>query len=305
VIRGNENKGPNRGQQDLYSHIVEAYPDTSYYVNVDDDVIYHREWMDHLLAARHRCTAIGLNGVFTALNMPYRRPHAVLKTEDQTCLLKWKQPALNWLIPRDVYEDVGPFQDEGIAYDTVYSHWMRLKHYSVICLKPSYVQNIGLLGAYATDDTTTSRDFVGEGVGRSRIERWVDAVGYTARRVPDMARRCVDRAAHQVAPVRWGSEFVHEARARSGASVAMFSFEDAIRLGWDQGDAARRVREVQDADPGGAAAIIDVRENRAGTPVWVECEWTFSPNLRELGALSLARPVPPPETIHQPMFPVT
>lgn len=297
VIRGSENKGPNRGQQDIYQQLVEEYPHAPYYLNVDDDVVYHRDWVSHLLAAQRYCRGAGLNGIFTALNMPYRRAHAVVKTQGQCYLLKWKQPALNWLIPRDLYTAVGPFRDEGIAYDTVYSHWMRLKHYSVICLTPSYVQNIGLLGAYATDDTTTSRDFVGDGDGHSRLARWADGVRYTVRRIPAMARRSMDCSAEPVAPVRWGAEFVHEGRARGGASVAMFSFDDAVRLGWDKRAAARRVLEVQAADPDGAAGIIALRENRAGTPVWVECDWTFSPNVRECATLELAQAAPAPEML--------
>lgn len=291
IIRGSENKGPNRGQQDLYQQIVADYPDAPYYVNVDDDVIYHRDWMIHLAAAQQQCRALGLNGVFTALNMPYRQPHGVLKSGGRTYLLKWKQPALNWLIPRDLYADVGPFRDEGIAYDTVYSHWMRLKHYAVICLAPSYVQNIGLLGAYATDDTTTSRDFVGAGAGRSRLAGWLDAARYTARRLPARARRSLDQTADRVAPVRWGTEFVHEGRTRGGRSVAMFSFDDASRLGWTPHAAAQRVEAVRHADPDGAAGIVALRTNRAGLPVWVECDWAFAPNPRECATLGLAPPL--------------
>lgn len=288
IIRGEENKGPNRGQQDVYAQIADDYPNAPCFINVDDDVVYHRDWLTELFAAQRACGALGFTGVFTALNMPYRRPHAVLKSAGRTYLLKWKQPALNWLIPRDLYRDVGPFRDEGIAYDTVYSHWMRLKHYAVVCLAPSYVQNIGLLGAYATDDTTTSCDFVGEGAGRPRAAAWVDAARYHLRRVPARARRALDRTADRVAPVRWGSEFVHEGLARDGRSVAMYSFDDAARLGWDRQRAADRVDAVREADPAGAAGIVALRRNRAGVPVWVECDWRFAPTLRERAALALA-----------------
>lgn len=294
ILRGDENKGPNRGQQDVYAQIVDDYPDAPYFINVDDDVIYHRDWLVHLLAAQRQCGALGLNGVFTALNMPYRRPHAVLKSAGRTYLIKWKQPALNWLIPRDLYRDVGPFRDEGIAYDTVYSHWMRLKHYAVVCLAPSYVQNIGLLGAYATDDTTTSCDFVGAGAGRARAAAWVDAARYHLRRVPARARRALDQTADRVAPVRWGSEFVHEGRARDGRSVAMYSFDDAGRLGWTPDAAAQRVDAVRQADPDGAAGIVALRRNRAGLPVWVECDWAFAPTLRECRAFALG---PTPDAV--------
>jgi hypothetical protein len=297
VIRGEINKGPNLGQQDVFRQIVDEYPDAPYFVNVDDDVVYHCDWMMQLLAARKDCRQFGLNGVFTALNMPYRDAHATLVAQGGKYLLKWKQPALNWLIPRDLYEAVGPFRDEGIAYDTVYSHWMRLKHFPVICLTPSYVQNIGLLGAYASDDTTTSCDFVGEGEGHSPFVRLSHAARYTLRRLPGKARRLVDALSHQVAPVRWGTEFVHEGVTRAGESVAMFSFEDAVRLGWDKNAAAHRVLEVQQADWGGASGIRALRRNRQGTPVWVECRWVFSPNLREMAALDLDQRVPAPEAV--------
>lgn len=293
VIHGTENKGPNLGQQDIYRQVVEEYPSAPHYLNVDDDVVYHRDWLTHLLAAHEACQSVGLNGVFTALNMPYRNPHSVLTMHGRKYLLKWKQPALNWLIPRNLYEDVGPFRDEGIAYDTVYSHWMRLKNYSVICMTPSYVQNIGLLGAYATDDTTTSRDFVGEGEGYPLVARLNHALRYTLRRLPENARRLLDNTATQVAPVRWGTEFVHEGIDQAGESVAMFSFDDGMRLGWPKEEAARRVIEVQHADRGGTSGIVTLRKNRQGTPVWVECRWRFAPNLRELPTLKLAAPSAP------------
>lgn len=297
IIHGTENKGPNLGQQDIYRQIVDEYPDAPYYVNVDDDVVYHRDWLTRLLAAESNCRRLGLNGVFTALNMPYRKEHAVLMTQGERYLLKWKQPALNWLIPRDLYEDVGPFHDEGIAYDTVYSHWMRLKNHPVICMTPSHVQNIGLLGAYATDDTTTCRDFMGEGKGDSRLIRLGRSVHFTLRRLPDRLRHALDEAATPISPIRWGTEFVHEGMGHSGESVAMFSFDDAVRLGWDKHAAARRVIEVQQAGVPDAAAILALRTNRQGVPVWVEVRWRFAPNLRELATLDLPHRMPEPEAI--------
>lgn len=297
VIRGEVNKGPNLGQQDIYEQIVDEYPDAPYFVNVDDDVVYHRDWMTHLLVAQRDCQHIGLSGVFTALNMPYRGAHATLTMQGRQYLLKWKQPALNWLIPREVYEAVGPFRDEGIAYDTVYSHWMRLKHIPVVCLRPSYVQNIGLLGAYASDDTTTSCDFVGEGEGSSPYAHLGHDARYILRRLPGKVRGLFDELAHQVAPVRWGAEFVHEGVTRTGESVAMFSFDDAARLGWDRHAAANRVLEVQLADWGGASGIRALHRNRQGMPVWVECRWTFSPNLREVAMLDLGHRAPSPEVV--------
>lgn len=297
IIHGTENKGPNLGQQDIYRQITGEYPDAPYFVNVDDDVVYHRDWLTRLLAAQNNCRRLGLNGVFTALNMPYRKEHAVLMTEGERYLLKWKQPALNWLIPRDLYEEVGPFRDEGIAYDTVYSHWMRLRSRPVICMTPSHVQNIGLLGAYATDDTTTCRDFVGEGAGDPRLLRLGRSARFTVSRLPDKMRRALDQAATPVSPIRWGAAFVHEGKGRNGESVAMFSFDDAVRMGWDKHAAARRVIEVQQAGMPEAAAILALRTNRQGEPVWVEVRWRFAPHLRELATLGISPGMPAPETI--------
>lgn len=69
--------------------------------------------------------------------------------------------ALNWLVPRKVYDAVGPFRVTGLAYDTDYANRLAALNFPVVCLKPSYVQNIGYHGAYQTDDTLTARDFVG------------------------------------------------------------------------------------------------------------------------------------------------
>jgi hypothetical protein len=231
--------------------------------------------------------------------MPYRKEHSVLATEGERYLLKWKQPALNWLIPRSLYEDVGPFCDEGIAYDTVYSHWMRLKNHPVICLTPSHVQNIGFLGAYATDDTTTCRDFMGEGTGDARLVRLGRAAHFTLKRLPGVLRHVLDDAATLIAPIRWGTEFVHEGRARNGESVAVYSFDDAERLGWDRSTAARRVDDMRKT---GAANLPVLRTNRQGAPVWVEVPWRFSPNLREMTSLSLPRQAPGPETLFRELI---
>ena len=167
LFLGDVNKGPNKGQADAYALVENEYPEAPYYLNLDDDVVYHRRWLSRLLEARESLRPRNVNGIFTALNMPFRAPHGILRTPGGTCLLKWKQPALNWLIPREVYQEVGPFTDEGIAYDTAYSHWLRLNGYSVICLTPSLVQNVGTFGAYSRDHSTTSDDFLGEGEGES------------------------------------------------------------------------------------------------------------------------------------------
>src|SRR5687768_16013669 len=102
IVTNETNKGPNWGQEDAFAFVETEYPDAPYYVNIDDDVLYNREWLTRLLVARKDLATLGLDGVFTALNMPFRRPHARLRTPLGEYLLKWKQPALNWLVPREV-----------------------------------------------------------------------------------------------------------------------------------------------------------------------------------------------------------
>src|SRR5262249_16708651 len=71
------------------------------------------------------------------------------------------QMALNWLLPREVYEAVGPFRFTELAYDHDYGLRLVAAGYPMLCLKPSYVQNIGYKGAYQTDDRLTAKDYVG------------------------------------------------------------------------------------------------------------------------------------------------
>lgn len=280
IIFGEQNKGPNLGQQDIYKQIAAEYPDAPFYLNADDDVVYHRDWLNRLTGAYEACRRLGRNGVFTALHMPFRRHFDFIDAAGSRLYLKWKQPALNWLIPRDLYDDVGPFRDEGIAYDTVFSHWMRLKGYPIYCMSPSYVQNIGLLGAYATDDTTTALDFA----GFSTAQRMRYQLGYHLRRIPEYMRQLTDSAAEIVWPIRWGTEFVYEGVRRDGTSVAVYSFDDAQRLGWNLDDAAKRVEQVASAYAASRKPHLAPKlfRNRDGIPVRVEIPWRFMPNLREV-----------------------
>jgi len=295
LVLGKKNKGPNLAQQDIYNWVVNQYPKTPFYINVDDDVIYHHGWFQKLLNAKRLCNEAGLNGVFTALNMPYRKPFASLDINTNRYLLKWKQPALNWLIPRQVYQHVGPFMDEGIAYDTVYSHWMRLKHYPVICLTPSYVQNIGMIGAYAFDDTTTAVDFIGEGYINEPIKRLFHMSSYYLKRLPEKCKRIINPTATNINPIRWGTEFIHEGLTAQGKTVAMFSVNDSNRLGWTDGELKSRILKVRKANLNfgvrESAPLLQV--NRSGNPVWIEIPWRFAPNLRELVILnkSIVKPV--------------
>jgi hypothetical protein len=105
--------------------------------------------------------AIGQRGVLTALNVPFRPSFRSLQLPTSDVLLKERQAALNWLLPREVYDAVGPFRDVGIAYDTEYCDRLAAQGIPVICLKPSYVQNIGYHGAYQNSDVFTAKDYVG------------------------------------------------------------------------------------------------------------------------------------------------
>lgn len=282
------NRGPNWAQEQVYAMIQEEYPDAPYYINVDDDVVYHHNWLREMVTALDNCHSIGLNTVITALDMPYRQAFSTLRFGTKKYSLKWKQPALNWLIPKTLYSDVGPFKDEGIAYDTVYSHWMRLKHHPIVCISPSFVQNIGLKGAYARDDTTTASDFIGEGQGYGLTERTVNSLKYTINRIPEKTKRLMDSAARRIAPIRWGTEFLFEGTNDSNQTLAMFSFEEYERLGWTREDACKRVEQVLLAQTDHPCAIHAIRRSMRDTPTWVECKWKFLPNLREIRKLQLS-----------------
>jgi glycosyltransferase involved in cell wall biosynthesis len=153
--------GPNKGQEYIFPRVLQRFPDARYYVLCDDDVIYHPGWLQRLIRVYEEASVTGLSGVFTALNVPYRPSFRSIRLPTSEVLLKNRQAALNWLLPRDVYQWVGPFRDVGVAYDTEYCDRMAVRGIPVICLKPSYVQNIGYHGAYQFDDTYTARDFVG------------------------------------------------------------------------------------------------------------------------------------------------
>lgn len=153
--------GPNKGQEYNVPLLWQEFPDAPFLVCCDDDVIYHPGWLQRLIHVYHEARETGVNGVFSALNTPARPSQSLLRLPTSEVLIKERQMALNWLVPREVYEAVGPFRDIGIAYDTDYANRMSQLGFLVICLKPSYVQNIGYQGAYQCDDSLTARDFVG------------------------------------------------------------------------------------------------------------------------------------------------
>jgi hypothetical protein len=162
VWMGSARLGPNKGQELHFPRVVDRFPDAPYYVMCDDDVIYHPGWLQRLIRVYEEARAIGLVGIFTALSMARRPAQRSVVLPTSEVLLKERQPALNWLLPREVYEAVGPFRDVGIAFDHDYWNRAQALGFSAICLKPSYVQNIGYKGAYQCDDSHTADDYVGK-----------------------------------------------------------------------------------------------------------------------------------------------
>ena len=112
--------------------------------------------------------------------------------------------ALNWLLPRSVYEAVGPFRVTGLAFDHDYGLRLKALDLPVICLKPSFVQNIGYHGAYQNDNSLTARDYVGQADWDLRVR---DAL-YPAKRLASrLAHACYDRI-----PENRFKEFVRHVR---------------------------------------------------------------------------------------------
>lgn len=153
--------GPNKGQEYNVPLVIERFPDAPYLVFCDDDVIYHPGWLQRLIQVHHEAKDAGIEGVFTAMNTPRRPSYRAVKLPTSEVLLKERQMALNWLVPREVYDKVGPFRDAGVAYDTDYCNRMAELRIPVVCLKPSWVQNIGYHGAYQKDETLAAPDYVG------------------------------------------------------------------------------------------------------------------------------------------------
>ncbi len=280
VIHNEVNKGPNKGQADAYAYVEQEYPDAICYMNVDDDVIYSRGWLTRLLDGKREIESLGMKGVFSAFNIPWRKAFAEFQTGTQMYLLKWKQPALNWLLPREVYEKIGPFMDEGIAYDTPYSHWLRLHGYPIFCLKPSCVQNIGIYGAYSIDDKTTAHDFVGEdgrGTGLTGLPqrlRWA-----LTRAVAEF--RNGQRGQSIVAPIRWGSEWVYEAKGKDNKPVALFLINPEHAMGWEPHHIEARAQQMIQHQNRSPVAVHEVRYNSRGAAIGVDCLWAVYPTLRE------------------------
>jgi hypothetical protein len=161
IWRNPRNLGPDRGQEYTVPLLWKQFPEAPFIVCCDDDVIYHPEWLQILIRVYAEAKERDLKGVFTALNVPARPHYGHLRLPTSDVLLKERQMALNWLIPREVYDEIGPFRDTGVAYDSDYCNRMRARGLPVICLVPSYVQNIGYHGAYQHNDTYKAQDFIG------------------------------------------------------------------------------------------------------------------------------------------------
>ena len=206
LFRFDKNKGPNKGQEDAYRIIRSEYPDSPLYLNLDDDVVYSKTWFNEILLCRQKMLSTGIDGIFSAMNMPLRPHFRRMANGNRVYLLKRRQPALNWVIPNGILKAVGSFKDEGIAYDSVYSYRMRLFGYPIICIKPSFAQNIGLQGAYATDAATTAGDFIGEGEGASRREYLFNSMYFKAWRLYKFLKTQFRYGTQIHGPIRWGSE---------------------------------------------------------------------------------------------------
>ncbi|ABL00064.1 glycosyltransferase [Pelobacter propionicus] len=287
VVRNHINRGPNAGQEHAFSMVCQEYNDAPFYVNVDDDVVYHRDWFSRLSGAYNDFIADERNGIFSALNMPFRREHSIERLNGRTYLLKWKQPALNWLIPRKVYEDVGPFRDEGIAYDTAYTHWSRLKNYPIICMTPSYVQNIGLQGAYAKGSMTTSRDFLGEGGGYGKLRQFLNAIKYDISRLPSFVRDRSSCLPKIIAPIRWGNEFVFEGENINGENIAFYLLDSYLKLGWRIDEIESRFNSVKTWQIKSPLQLISINKTNNISERFIDANWKFMPNIRECKELQL------------------
>ncbi|MGL5095480.1 MAG: glycosyltransferase family 2 protein [Planctomycetia bacterium] len=161
VLRRNPFRmGPNAGQAYNFALAAAEHPDAEYFLVCDDDILYQPGWLTSLVDAYKTAGALGHQGIFTAINVKLRPPLAELRAGRHLLLIKERQAAFNWLVPRSVYETVGPFRDVGIAYDTEYAVRLKALGYHVYCLKPSLVQNIGWQGAYQKGSWNSAADSV-------------------------------------------------------------------------------------------------------------------------------------------------
>ena len=278
LIAGEHNLGPNKAQEVLGSIMHDSLIREDFFITADDDVLYHPAWFQELLGLYRDLRDRRDVGVFSAINMPFRRSLQVLNRSKGSAILKHRQPAVNWLIPREVYLEAGPFEDEGVAWDTSYCHRLRLMGKAIACLSPSHLQNIGTTGAYATDDTMISLDYIGQ----PRLRRIQLGLRWHATRLNGRLRMLVSRDAEILAPVRWGSEFVYEGRDSGGACLLVDDPSQHELSGHDRAKTVERTRKVSAAlEREGLRGPI-ARFSRLGELVRIEHPWRYLPNAREL-----------------------
>ncbi|HJT34361.1 MAG TPA: glycosyltransferase family A protein [Pirellulales bacterium] len=200
--------GPNRGHVYNVGKLLERFPSAECFALCDDDVVYHPGWLQRLLCVRREAEVAGIRGVFTALNFDIRPALQRIQLPSSEVLVKERQAALNWLVPRQTYDTVGPFRDMGLAYDHDYGLRMSALGLRVVCLAPSWVQNIGFQGAYQSDNSHWAKDYVGKlGLGlRAHYLAWT-LRGYGAgaillargagRRLQRSLRRSTGGATHR------------------------------------------------------------------------------------------------------------
>lgn len=189
--------GPNRGHVYNVGKLLERFPSAECFALCDDDVVYHPGWLQRLLCVRREAEAAGIRGVFTALNFDIRPVLERIHLPTSEVLVKERQAALNWLVPRQTYDTVGPFRDMGLAYDHDYGLRMSALGLRVVCLAPSWVQNIGFQGAYQSDNSHWAKDYVGKlGLGlRAHYLAWtVRGYGAGAIRLARGAGRRLQRS---------------------------------------------------------------------------------------------------------------
>lgn len=295
------NVGPNKGQERAVEYLLKHYDDAPFFVSVDDDIIYHSQWLKRLMVAKEEMNAVGVNGIFTALNIAYRTTYASVRTPSGRYELKWRQPSLNWLIPREVIETVGSFKDEGVAFDTVYFHLLRLHNFPQICLKPSYIQNIGVYGAYSQDTTTAADDFVGSGNGLPYPYRLLKNAALKTRRViTDTKAYMTKNKVRDLNPVRWGVDWLFDAKDEHGCDFAFFLYADSQRFGWDKPAFAKRVDQIKKIQKTSLFAIQAIAHEFYGGDDAVCCEWSFMPSLKDCTRYPyLARSAQPIELLRQ------
>jgi serine/threonine protein kinase len=165
---------------------------------------------------------LGINGIFSAFNLPFRQHYETLRLSTSKVLLKWRQAASNWLLPREIYDKVGPFRDVGMAYDSDYTTRTRAYGFPIVCLAPSYVQNIGILGAYNNDWTNTAIDFVGERNRPAGSALVIHSFGQRVRRLLKGAKKDIKFGNYRIiAPLRAGCCWSYEAQNKAGASLVL------------------------------------------------------------------------------------